>query len=307
MPFFSATAKNNHDLAHGLAQFTGLTQIKTLFYSFTGVLIQDDTVATDVTTNQHQPTTLSLTTTALFPVGIDHCLWGVILCDTTNVSAQQLRFARTYLIDTLRQVFAEHANDTIQVWAALDSTQLNQISHFYQLLVHANVATTTKSSLVPLNTPLINDDAYRSMNQALHFIHDHIHQSLSLDEVAKVAYLSPSYLSRLFKKYLQTNFVSYVNTQKITLAQKQLATTLIPIHQIATQLGFSQTSYFTKVFKQTLGITPSQFRQQNRISQINQLVSQNTWAAESSHMAINHPTDHWVYTVSGRFTSTPTD
>jgi two-component system response regulator YesN len=145
------------------------------------------------------------------------------------------------------------------------------------------------------------------MNQALHFIHDHIHQSLSLDEVAKVAYLSPSYLSRLFKRYLQTNFVSYVNTPKITLAQKQLATTLIPIHQIATQLGFSQTSYFTKVFKQTLGITPSQFRQQNRISQINQLVSQNTWAAESSHMAINHPTDHWVYTVSGRFTSTPTD
>ncbi|MBT9678408.1 helix-turn-helix domain-containing protein, partial [Levilactobacillus brevis] len=215
MPFFSATAKNNHDLAHGLAQFTGLTQIKTLFYSFTGVLIQDDTVATDVTTNQHQLTTLSLTTTALFPVGIDHCLWGVILCDTTNVSAQQLRFARTYLIDTLRQVFAEHANDTIQVWAALDSTQLNQISHFYQLLVHANAATTTKSSLVPLNTPLINDDAYRSMNQALHFIHDHIHQSLSLDEVAKVAYLSPSYLSRLFKRYLQTNFVSYVNTPKI--------------------------------------------------------------------------------------------
>ncbi|MEN2361646.1 hypothetical protein [Levilactobacillus brevis] len=70
MPFFSATAKNNHDLAHGLAQFTGLTQIKTLFYSFTGVLIQDDTVATDVTTNQHQLTTLSLTTTALFPVAL---------------------------------------------------------------------------------------------------------------------------------------------------------------------------------------------------------------------------------------------
>jgi hypothetical protein len=63
------------------------------------------------------------------------------------------------------------------------------------------------------------------------------------------------------------SFVEYVNNQKIALAQEQLALTFIPINQISAQLGFAQTSYFTKIFKRKTHLTPSEFRQRNHAIQ----------------------------------------
>ncbi|KIO94342.1 hypothetical protein N624_0456 [Levilactobacillus brevis] len=58
-----------------------------------------------------------------------------------------------------------------------------------------------------------------------------------------------------------------MNNQKIALAQEKLSLTLTPINQISNQIGFTQTSYFTKIFKKKTGITPSEFRQRNHTIQ----------------------------------------
>ncbi|MGV7716425.1 AraC family transcriptional regulator, partial [Mycobacterium kansasii] len=70
-----------------------------------------------------------------------------------------------------------------------------------------------------------NDEAFRSISLAIDYIQKNIQRPISLNEVAQRAYLSPSYLSRLFKKYLHVNFIEYVNNQKIALAQEKLSLT----------------------------------------------------------------------------------
>lgn len=271
MSNFSPTQENYHDLAQSLEKFTNLTQIKTICYGFSGILLKDDSVFLNDSAIKSNLASEDLEDFAIFPVSLDTQLWGVMMCDTSNVSKKRLNLAQTYLSDLLHDVFSQ-TNIISQVWDSLTKDQIKQIGNLqglFPFVTQPNSLTT--NALAPSATinghPINNDDAYRSIQLAVTYIHRHIQQSLSLNEVSEAAYLSPSYLSRLFRKYLHVSFVEYVNNQKIALAQEKLALTFMPINQISTQLGFAQTSYFTKIFKRKTRLTPSEFRQHNHAIQ----------------------------------------
>lgn len=272
MPNFSPTQENYRDLAQALAKFTSLTQIKTLCYGFNGILLKNNLVFLNDSAIRSNLADEDLTSFALFPISWENQLWGLMLCDASSVSQKRLELARTYLTDVLHQAFAQ-ADVPIQVWEPLKPNQIKQLNYFNHLMFPANSHPRSTSADFTMATamidgqPISNDDAYQSIKLAVAYIHQHIQHALSLHEVAEAAYLSPSYLSRLFKKYLHVSFVEYVNNQKIALAQEQLALTFIPINQISAQLGFAQTSYFTKIFKRKTHLTPSEFRQRNHAIQ----------------------------------------
>lgn len=268
MSGFSPTQENYSNLAHVLAKFSSLTQIKTFYYGFNGILLKNGAVYLNDTAIKPNLMKEDLSSFALFPISWDNQLWGLVLCDASNVSQKRLSLAQTYLVDLLRQSFSPAAS-SIQVWDPLKHDQIKQMNYFYSILFpsdnHLTASDAFPSSPAMANSN--NTDAYQSIKIAVSYIHEHIHQSLSLSEVADAAYLSPAYLSRLFKKYLDVSFVEYVNNQKIALAQEKLALTFIPINKISAQLGFSQTSYFTKIFKRKTHLTPSEFRQHNHAIQ----------------------------------------
>lgn len=85
---------------------------------------------------------------------------------------------------------------------------------------------------------------------------------MSLDMVAKHVYVHPSYVSRIFSKQFNTPFRSYINGLRIDLAAEMLLETDKSIGDICHEVGFSDHSYFNKVFKQMRGVTPSEFRTQ---------------------------------------------
>jgi len=265
----SPTQKNYSNLAHALAKFTSLTQIKALCYDFNGILLKDDAVFLNSLAIKHALADEDLTHFAIFPVTLGTQLWGTIMCAAKNVSKKRLSLAQDYLANILRESFTSNT-DSFTIWDALTAHQVKQINYFHNFfpLSEQPNPLATPSNLATINGhPIANSDAYHSIRLAMVYIHRNIQQSLSLNDVAEAAYLSPSYLSRLFKKYLHVNFVEYVNNQKIALAQEKLALTLTPINQVSAQLGFSQTSYFTKIFKRKTHLTPSEFRQHNHAIQ----------------------------------------
>ncbi len=81
-------------------------------------------------------------------------------------------------------------------------------------------------------------------------------------DVPAHVYLSPYYFSKLFKKYQGIGFNAWVNQQRMASAKELLCHSDWSIASIARNLGFSQTSYFCKVFRQTYQVTPQAFRQQ---------------------------------------------
>ena len=104
----------------------------------------------------------------------------------------------------------------------------------------------------------------REIQRVLEYIAENVTNNISLEEAAKVANMSSFYLSKLFKKEMGINFVTYISMQKIQEAKKWLLDTDEPISNIAMELGYNEPNYFSKVFKRIEGMTPTTYRQKNR-------------------------------------------
>lgn len=96
--------------------------------------------------------------------------------------------------------------------------------------------------------------------RAKSYIKGHITDRLSLSEVAAALCISPNYLSQLFKKYNDMGFNDYVTKCKIEEAKQYLKEGNLCIYEIAENLGFESSFYFSKVFKKVEGISPSDFQ-----------------------------------------------
>lgn len=97
------------------------------------------------------------------------------------------------------------------------------------------------------------------VNQVMNFISENLNKRLSLNEVAAVFNLSPSYLSQLFAKYVGEGFVEYITGMRIAAAKEMLARGEGRIYEVAERLGFENAFYFSKVFKKLEGVSPREY------------------------------------------------
>ncbi|MFR9066176.1 MAG: AraC family transcriptional regulator [Faecalibacterium prausnitzii] len=91
-------------------------------------------------------------------------------------------------------------------------------------------------------------------------------QKFSLTEVAAQFYLSPYYLSRLFRRVTGQSIVDYINNRRIEAAQKLLETTELSISAVAEQTGFASAAHFRRVFREVMGTGPLQYRKGHKKS-----------------------------------------
>ena len=91
-------------------------------------------------------------------------------------------------------------------------------------------------------------------------------RSRSRDDVAAAALMSPSHLSRMLREKLNRSYTELLAEMRVTEARRLLLHSNKSLAQVAAELGFSDQSYFTKVFKQHTGMTPSEYRRQRQHS-----------------------------------------
>lgn len=99
-----------------------------------------------------------------------------------------------------------------------------------------------------------------SIKKALAYIDQNYMNKLTLDDLAKNVYLNKSYVSQMFITYLGITFVEYLESLRIHKAQELLRNTEASITKIAENIGYSTQSYFTKVFKKRMGMSPIKYR-----------------------------------------------
>ena len=96
------------------------------------------------------------------------------------------------------------------------------------------------------------------------YVAAHIDQELPRDMLAEQVFLNPDYLSKLFKKETGYSLSDYVILERIKLAKKLLKQTDIPIGVVATSVGYSNFSHFTKIFKKYVECGPTEYRFQHK-------------------------------------------
>jgi len=104
------------------------------------------------------------------------------------------------------------------------------------------------------------DHHIRSLLKVLVYIEEHFHESLSLEKMAKIANISLFYFHRLFQAYVGVTVAEYVKNLRLQRAQEHLKYSNKPITDIALDSGYETPSSFTKVFNQTIGTSPREYR-----------------------------------------------
>lgn len=101
---------------------------------------------------------------------------------------------------------------------------------------------------------------YQQISRAKELIELNLHTNITLESISSTVYLSPCYLSHLFKEKTGTNFMDYVIERRIEKAKLLLTTTNEKIESIALETGYDNANSFRRLFKKRTGVSPSQYR-----------------------------------------------
>ena len=95
---------------------------------------------------------------------------------------------------------------------------------------------------------------------ALEYIRTHYSSRITVSELSEFCHCSDSYLSRIFKRRTGVNINVYVNKVRMEHAKNPLCLSNENISEIAASVGFDDPNYFSRVFTQIIGISPTEFR-----------------------------------------------
>ena len=102
---------------------------------------------------------------------------------------------------------------------------------------------------------------HRSITEKLiAYIEDHLNENISRADLAEVVFLNEDYLARVFKQEVGIPVGTYILNRKMERARHMITSTDKPIHQIAIELGYDGTSYFSKLFRRAYQMTPHEYR-----------------------------------------------
>jgi YesN/AraC family two-component response regulator len=110
-----------------------------------------------------------------------------------------------------------------------------------------------------------NDQSYNSIEQKMYevssYIHTHFNEDISLNSLSDQFFVSPSYLSRVFKQVTGFNLSNYIQLTRIKNAQYRLVSSNDKISVISEECGFASFSQFNRIFNKVTGTSPRQYRQ----------------------------------------------
>ncbi len=147
------------------------------------------------------------------------------------------------IFDTIKVIFSSTLNMDVQITLQ---------SEFESVLSVINKTT---------NSPMDKKNNFL-FNVAIKYIDDNYTNSqLDLNLVAQKLYLSKKYFSHIFKQKMGVNFVSYLNKVRIEKSKPYVIDTNVKISSIYEYVGYKNSRYFYKNFKELTGLTPLQYRE----------------------------------------------
>lgn len=95
---------------------------------------------------------------------------------------------------------------------------------------------------------------------AKRYVEEHLDQSITLADMAGRLFLSPAYFSRLFKVRTGSTFSSWVAQRRVAMGMRYLEETDMSIADISARVGYQEANSFTRLFKQAVGLSPTEYR-----------------------------------------------
>ncbi|REE81490.1 two-component system response regulator YesN [Paenibacillus taihuensis] len=119
-----------------------------------------------------------------------------------------------------------------------------------------------RDSIREANTkPQFSKEIQTSIVKAMNLAQQNITEPIPAADIAQMVSMSSSYFSQCFKQYVGQTYTDYVRDIRMERAKTYLRTTTKTIQWIAEQIGYSDEKYFSRLFREQVGVLPSEFRQ----------------------------------------------
>lgn len=173
---------------------------------------------------------------------------------STNI---QLKHIETYYYDMLQVIYS---------FLHMKGLSTNQVPHF-SMWASAQIRSLSQYKHWAENMILsVMDIAYASkemdsvVQKSIQYMKENVEEDISRENVAAYVSLNPAYLSRLFKKETGQNLIDYLIETKMNRAKQLMDSTGMTVSAIAQQVGYSNFSHFTKMFKKQFSVNPQEYR-----------------------------------------------
>ena len=97
------------------------------------------------------------------------------------------------------------------------------------------------------------------------YVSEHLQDDMTREDLAKAAYVHPNYLSRVFRQQTGVTLTQYVSNSRMEKARRLLLDPSLKISAVSETVGICNSGYFTKLFHDTTGLTPQEYRKTYRI------------------------------------------
>ena len=88
-------------------------------------------------------------------------------------------------------------------------------------------------------------------------------KDISLDDVSRVVNISPYYFSKIFKEESGSTFIEYLTGIRIERAKDLLTNSDKSMKEICSMCGYTDPNYFSRSFKKNVGVTPTEYKENN--------------------------------------------
>lgn len=178
-------------------------------------------------------------------------------------SGQEVALIRARVLELvvlLSRAALDGGADIEQIFG-LNFTYINQIQHMRSVEDIAYWLSRIMVRFTDLVFTLKDVKHADVIQKALRYINMHYTEKITLDDVAGAVFLSPAYFSKIFNEEMKTSFTGYLNRLRIEKSKTLLRNTDIPLVDLAGLIGYEDQSYFTKVFKKMVGVSPGRYRE----------------------------------------------
>lgn len=128
--------------------------------------------------------------------------------------------------------------------------------------VYLEEEATSESTPFPLQFHPNEKISNKYVIQAIQSIKAHCSEDITINTIADYLEISEGYLSRVFKKETGYTFTNYLSFYRIQLACTLLKNCRMKVYEVANKVGYTDTTYFSTIFKKLMGISPSDYQNQ---------------------------------------------
>lgn len=127
----------------------------------------------------------------------------------------------------------------------------------------------TENLKTPYSSELISKKKSESnVDEILNYINDNFSSKITLDSLVEMFYVNKYYLCHIFKNETGISIINYVNSKRLSEAEKLLKFSDLSITEICYKIGFNSINHFLKLFKNTYSATPKKYRDSFRLNSI---------------------------------------